>query len=146
MNTNKLKNTYTCTPSFRQKITVLLLFLSLCFTFAVYKLTNTIDYNKQSSANATVTSILTLSLYRITFTDEKTTQTFSALLNTPGTSLLDVGDTLDVFYNNDDPVNTVTPVQPVQNMYVLFVSGFLSITVILMLMYLFFLYIGKIEC
>jgi len=146
MNTNKLKNTYTCTPSFRQKITVLLLFLSLCFTFAVYKLTNTINYNKQSSANATVTSILTLSLYRITFTDEKTAQTFSALLNTPGTSLLDIGDTLDVFYDNDDPVNTVTPIQPVQNMYVLFVSGFLSITVILMLMYLFFLYIGKIEC
>ena len=112
----------------------------------MYKLTNTINYNKQSSANATVTSILTLSLYRITFTDEKTAQTFSALLNTPGTSLLDIGDTLDVFYDNDDPVNTVTPVQPVQNMYVLFVSGFLSITVILMLMYLFFLYIGKIEC
>ena len=114
--------------------------------FAVYKLTNTIDYSQKSTATAMVTSVLTLSLYRITFTDEKTNQTFSSLLNTPGTSLLDTGDTLDVFYDNNDPENTVTLVQPIQNVYVLFVTGLLSIFIFLMSVYLFFMYVGKIQC
>ena len=144
MNVNTKNNK--CTPSFRQQVTVLLLFLCMCFGYAVYKLTNIIDYSRKSSATATVMSILTLSLYRVTFTDEKTNQTFSALLNTPGTTLLDVGDTLDVFYDNADPENTVSIVQPVQNMFVLFLTGLLSVTVLLMLVYLFFLYVGKIEC
>ena len=114
--------------------------------FAVYKLTNTIDYSQKSTATAMVTSVLTLSLYRITFTDEKTNQTFSSLLNTPGTSLLDTGDTLDVFYDKNDPGNTVTLVQPIQNVYVLFVTGLLSICIFLMSVYLFFMYVGKIQC
>ena len=143
---NTRTTTNTCTPLFRQQLTMLLLFLCMCCVFAVYKLTNTIDYSQKSTATATVTSVLTLSLYRITFTDEKTNQTFSSLLNTPGTSLLDTGDTLDVFYDNNDPENTVTLVQPIQNVYVLFVTGLLSIFIFLMSVYLFFMYVGKIQC
>ena len=104
MNNTTTTTTNTCTPLFRQQLTMLLLFLCICCVFAVYKLTNTIDYSQKSTATAMVTSVLTLSLYRITFTDEKTNQTFSSLLNTPGTSLLDTGDTLDVFYDNNDTV------------------------------------------
>ena len=144
MNVNTKNNK--CTPSFRQQVTVLLLFLCMCFGYAVYKLTNIIDYSRKSSATATVMSILTLSLYRVTVTDEKRNQTFSALLTTPGTTLLDVGNTLDVFYDNVDPANTVTIVQPVQNIFVLFLTGLFSITLLLMLVYFFFLYVGKIQC
>ena len=145
-NTTTTTTTNTGTPLFRQQLTMLLLFLCICCVFAVYKLTNTIDYSQKSTATAMVTSVLTLSLYRITFTDEKTNQTFSSLLNTPGTSLLDTGDTLDVFYDNNDPENTVTLVQPIQNVYVLFVTGLLSICIFLMSVYLFFMYVGKIQC